>query len=672
MEYRYDTLCGLFHNQALRYGEHHVFLMGKFDEHGKPMDHYRPMTWAQTRRLVIDLARGLVSLGLMRNDRCVLFAESRPEWIVADQAIQACGAIGVPLYPTLSRDDLVFMIQDSEATLIITSTCAKALELVRLRELHDFMATLPVITMETWDGPKPDNVFSFIDVMLLGREKVPMQEVDDRIRSVTPDDIAAIIYTSGTTGRSKGVVLTQNNFVVNIHQTTQAELMKRQKERDLHLTALVHLPLCHVYARSADYHVAGLYLGGILAFAENFNTIPQNLMEIRPHIITSIPRFFEKTYDMVMAGLRRQKPRNRKLFAWALKIGEKYVNGMATGTRISQADLLRFGIANVLVFDRLKKVMGMDRLVMALSGGGKLSRDVCVFFRALNIQLSEGYGLTETSPVVNFNDLELMDSDHHGPVRSWLRDKILDTTIHLMVELPARGVSPYGNPVNAARLGLCYSTLLYKLRVKPGTVGKPVIWTEEKIADDGEILVKGPQVFSGYWKMEDATRDAFTEDGFFKTGDIGYFDEEGFLVITDRKKDLFVTSGGKNIAPHPIELDLQSRRYIEQACLVGDGRKYLSALIVPDFAELARYAKKNNIAYSSNADLVAREEIAALIKADVDAVNEGLARYEQVKYFEVLSEPFSEETGELTPTLKVKRKVVNEKYRDRIERMYRN
>jgi long-chain acyl-CoA synthetase len=214
--------------------------------------------------------------------------------------------------------------------------------------------------------------------------------------------------------------------------------------------------------------------------------------------------------------------------------------------------------------------------------------------------------------------------------------------------------------------------VLYKLRVKPGTVGKPVVWTEEKIADDGEILVRGPQVFQGYWKMQDATKEAFTEDGFFKTGDIGVFDEEGFLIITDRKKDLFVTSGGKNIAPHPIELELQAKRHIEQACLVGDGRKYISALIVPDFEELARYAKKKGITYASSSELVANEEIKALIKAEVDEVNGKLARYEQVKYFEILDAPFSEETGELTPTLKVKRKVVSEKFRGRIERMYRN
>ncbi|HWR68932.1 MAG TPA: long-chain fatty acid--CoA ligase [Desulfomonilia bacterium] len=672
MAYRDDTLCGIFHNRALGYGEHHVFLMGKYDEHGKVMDQYRSITWGQARRQVIDLARGLASLGLKKTDRCVLFAESRPEWIIADQAIQACGAVGVPLYPTLSRDDLIYMILDSEAAALITSTRAKAEEIVQLRREHDGLKALPVITMESWDGAMPENVHGFSDIMIRGRGAVSSEEIEDRIRGVKPGDTAAIIYTSGTTGRSKGVVLTQDNFVTNILQCTRSELMQRQKERDLHLTALVHLPLCHVYARSSDYHVAGLYLGSRLAFAENFNTIPQNLMEIRPNIITSIPRFFEKTYDMVNAVMRKQKPLHQKLFAWAIKKGEIYVDGMATGKRISQHDLTQFGLANMLVFDRLKKAMGMDRLILALSGGGKLPKDVCVFFRSLNIQLNEGYGLTETSPVINFNDLEIIDDDHHGPLYRWFFNKVLDTTIDLMVELPAKGKSPYGNPLNAARLGLCYSTVLYKLRVKPGTVGKPVVWTEEKIADDGEILVRGPQVFQGYWKMQDATKEAFTEDGFFKTGDIGVFDEEGFLIITDRKKDLFVTSGGKNIAPHPIELELQAKLHIEQACLVGDGRKYISALIVPDFEELARYAKKNGITYASSSDLVANEEIKALIKAEVDEVNGKLARYEQVKYFEILDAPFSEETGELTPTLKVKRKVVSEKFRVRIERMYRN
>ncbi|HOM29218.1 MAG TPA: long-chain fatty acid--CoA ligase [Deltaproteobacteria bacterium] len=672
MSYRFDTLCGLFHNQAQRYGEDHVFLSGAFDEHGHPMDTFRNITWAQARRLALDLARGLAALGVKPGDRCVIFSESRPEWVIADQAVQACGAVGVPLYPTLNPVELGQMVLDSEPSVMISSTRDKALELVALRDTHEALAGLPVVTMESWEQEKPGRVFGFLEVMLMGRDKVPLADIEERIRAVTPEDLAAIIYTSGTTGRSKGVMLTHGNFMANVHQCTQSELMQRQRARDLHLKALVHLPLCHVYSRTADYHVAGLYLGGCLVFARGFDTLAEDLLKVRPNVIVSIPRFFEKTYDMVMSSARRMKPARKKVFEWALRKGEVYVEGMATGRRISQADLAAFGLANMLVFDPLKRLMGMDRLVLALSGGGKLSKEVCTFFRSLNIQLNEGYGLTETSPVINFNDVEILDGPKGGPLYRRLRDKVLETTVDLMVELPAKGVSPYRNPINALKLGLCYSSVLYNLRVKPGTVGRPAKWTEERIADDGEILVKGPQVFKGYWKMEEETRQAFTEDGFFKTGDIGRFDEEGFLIITDRKKDLFVTSGGKNVAPHPIELELQSRRFIEQACLVGDGRKYICALIVPDFEEIRRYAKERGVAYTDDADLVSKPEIRSLVKAEVDAVNERLSRYEQVKYFELLSAPFSEETGELTPTLKVKRKVVAEKYKDLIEGMYKH
>jgi len=670
MEYRNDTLCGIFHTQAFRYGDNHPFLVAKLDEKGRPSDTYRSLTWKQTRDRVMDLARGLAAMGLSRGDRTVLFSESRPGWVIADQAVQACGAIGVPLYPTLNKPDLLYMIQDSGSNILITSTRKKAEAVLSLKGEAGGLKDMTIICMEDWEGGKPAGTYTYPEVMSLGREKLSVGEIEARIGSVFPDDPVAIIYTSGTTGRSKGVVLTQNNFVSNIHQATRSDLMVRGKKRDLHLNALVHLPLCHVYARSSDYHVAGLYLGGVMTFAESFDKIAQNLLEVRPNIISSIPRFYEKTYDIVHSIMTRQKKPYRKIFGWAMRKGAIYAEGMAQGKRIPQADLLQFGLANQFVFDRLKKMMGMDRLVMALSGGGKLSRDICAFFRSMNIQLSEGYGLTETSPIINFNEPEIIDNGRKGYFHNFIHDRVMETAVDLIIEKQAKGISPYANPISSAKLGICYNTMLYKLRVKPGTVGRPVAWTEEKIAPDGEILVKGPQVFSGYWNMERATKEAFTEDGFFKTGDIGRFDEEGFLMITDRKKDLFVNSGGKNIAPHPIEIQLIQQPHIDQTCLVGDGRKYLCALIVPDFREIRRYAKNQGIHFADDTELVKRDEIRSLIQKEVDEVNSGINKWEEVKYFALIDHPFSEETGELTPTLKVKRKFVNEKYRELIESMY--
>ena len=644
--------------------------MGKFDTHGAPVNEYRNITWRQARIEVLDLARGLVALGLKKGDTAVIFAESRPRWITADQAIQACGAIGVPLYPTVSHEELIYMIKDSEAKIIFVSTRAKAEQIIEIRSSDKGLKKVPIIVMGPWDGPKEKKVFTFSQVMETGRKKVDPAVVEERIQRIIPEDTVSIIYTSGTTGKPKGVVLTHNNFVSNIIQSTRSELMVRQKEKNLHLISLVHLPLCHSYGRTTDYHVAGLYFGGVLAFAQSYETIARDLKEIRPNVITSIPRFFEKTYDMILSSIARQKPIYRTLFNWAMKKGKIYVDAMAQGKRVSLFNLNMFGLANMIVFEKLKKLMGMDRLVMAASGGGKLSKEVCTFFRALNIQLTEGYGLTETSPIINFNEPAIIDTKKHGPFYHIFYDKIMDMTTDIMVTKQAQGISPYGNPISSIKLGLCYSTVLYKLRVKPGTVGRPVAWTDEKIAPDGEVLVKGPQVFKAYWKLPEETKDAFTEDGWFKTGDIGSFDDEGFLMITDRKKDLFVTSGGKNIAPHPIEVALVTMPYIDQVCLVGDGRKYLSALIVPDFSKLGRYAKKKGIVFKDNAELVHDPSIHALITQQVEALNATLARYEQIKYFKVFDEPFTIESGELTPTLKIKRRVVFERYRDQIQEMY--
>jgi long-chain acyl-CoA synthetase len=351
--------------------------------------------------------------------------------------------------------------------------------------------------------------------------------------------------------------------------------------------------------------------------------------------------------------------------------GKIYVECMATGKRMPPHQLMLFGLANSLVFDRLKKQMCMDHLVMACSGGGKLSKDICVFYRALGIQLIEGYGLTETTAINNLNAPEIMMEKPPTGFLKFLYDKIMALTLHLMVVRQSQGKSPYANPMMSLLLSLCYNTLVYKLRVKPGFVGRAVPDTEMRIAEDGEILIKGPQVFKEYWKREKDTAEAFTPDGFFMTGDIGVADAEGFLQITDRKKELFVTSGGKNVAPHPIEVSLIERPYIDQACLIGDGRKYLTAFIIPDFESLKRFAKDKGIACSSQEELVGHPEIKALITKEVDHVNTALARYEQIKYFTILNRAFDVATGELTPTMKVKRRVVNEKYQQQIEEMYK-
>lgn len=666
MGYRLDTLCGIFHHQAERYGDQFNFLTAKFDMEGRPINGFMSWTWSQARTEVIDLARGLIALGIKRGDCIALFSESRPRWVIADQAIQACGAIGVPLYPTVSEDELSYMLEDSEACLAFVSTQEKAHMVIKVSGKEPPI----IVLMCPWEGEKPHGVYTFPELKAIGTKKVMRDTVEEEIRRVIPQDIASIIYTSGTTGKQKGVVLTQANWVANIQQSTHSEIMQRQRPLELHLKALVHLPLCHVYGRTCDYHVSGLHFGGELVFAENFQTIAHDLREVRPQVIVSIPRFYEKIHDIVKSHALRAPKIAQVLFQWSLKIGARYCECLATGKRMPPHELLQFALANLLVFDRLKRIIGLERVVMAVSGGGKLSRDVCVFFRAMGIQLIEGYGLTETSPGINLNEPELIMAKPERGMRRRLYDWIFTLTTDIMVVKQSTGASLYANPLTALKLALCYYTIIYQLRIKPGTVGKALIHTQEKIAPDGEILVKGPQVFRGYWKSPADTAEAFTADGYFKTGDIGRFDAEGFLEITDRKKELFVTSGGKNIAPHPIELGLTSRAFIDQACLIGDGRKYLTALIVPDFKELIRYAKDKNITCTDHTELLKLPEILALFQHEVDHVNTHLARYEQIKYFTLLDTPFDVATGELTPTLKIKRRVVNEKYQHHIEHMY--
>jgi len=618
---------------------------------------------------VVAFSRGLIALGLQPQERVALFSESRPRWVIADLAIQTCGAVSVPLYPSLADDELAYMLTHSDTRLVILSTLDKA------QAVHRVSAKLSMsplmILMSPWEGERLPHTYSFEEVIERGKE-TPQAMVAERLSQVTPQHVISIIYTSGTTGRPKGVILTQQNFVANIRQCTASELIQYTRKLNPHLQSLVHLPLCHVYGRTSDYHVAGLYLGGELVFAESYHHLERDLRDVRPQVISTIPRFFEKVYERVQYHLTRATPREQAIFQWALKQGKRYVHALSTGKTLLPHELLLYGIANRMVLEQLKYRMGFNRLIFATSGGGKLAPEIAVFIRALGIQMSEGYGLTETSPVVTFNAPELMISKPTGRITKYLYDRLLTIALEIMVLIVSQGKSPFRNSWSILKLLVAYYTLLRHLRIKPGSVGRPVIETDVRLAPDGEILVRGPQVFRGYWRDPEATAEAFTPDGFFKTGDIGRFDKEGFLEITDRKKDLFVTSGGKNIAPNPIESALNSRPYIDQVCLIGDGRKYLTALIVPDFERLAQAAKERGIAYDNMAQLVTHPQIHALIAEQVQAVNAELARHEQIKYFTVLDKPFDTTTGELTHTLKVKRRVVLERYQELIERMYAN
>jgi long-chain acyl-CoA synthetase len=666
MGYNEKTLCGLFHAKAMEHGDSQTFLMGRFDGSGDPASDFRSITWGETRRQALEFASGLIALGIKRDDKIAIFSESRPRWIIADQAIQAAGGIEVPLYPTSSQEELAYMTADSGCRAIICSTKDK----VDMACMARSEAPLDlVICMESLKGAREKGVYHFNEVMDIGKRSFDQAVLEKSINETRAEDLVSIIYTSGTTGRPKGAMLTHANWIASMNQVTAPTLLKRQAmSRDLHLLFLVHLPICHVYGRTCDYHSGGLKQSGILAFEPDFQNIPKSLLELRPNVIISIPRFFEKVYDQISSIVSRQPSIARKMFAWAMRQGEKFTNAMAKGERLGQLDLILFSQANVLVFNKVRKMAGLDRLVMAGSGGGKLSKEVCTFIRSMGIQLSEGYGLTETAAILNYNAPEFRGLD--GDQLTWFQNKMVDWTLDAMVRLPARGRSPYTHPIGALKLSIVYNTVAHRLQVKPGTVGKAVAGTDEMIAEDGEILVRGPQIFKGYWNMPQETKDAFNEEGWFLTGDIGRFDEDGFLEITDRKKELFVTSGGKNVAPHPIELAVTARPYIDHVCLTGDGEKYLTALIVPDFHDLRKVAREKGLEADDPAVLASQDEIRRLIQEQVDQVNRTLARYEQIKYFTILPRAFSVEGGELTPTLKLKRRVIKERYEQQIRNMY--
>ncbi len=660
-----ETLSGLFFAQAEKF-KHDVFLRAKI-RNGSPADEWVDMTWSDCAKEVRRAGAGLLDLGVEKGDRVAIFADNQPRWIISDQAIQGSGAMGVPIYPTSTDRQLSFILNDSKAKGIITGDEKLMEQAYRVKE--EVPSLEFIACMSTVDDPPDGAVLGFDELMEKGiKSDGGPERFDETRKNLKPDDTAAIIYTSGTTGEPKGAVLTHKNFMRNIDQVLEATLVQKTMERGVRFECLCHLPLCHVYGRTTDYHTQ-MAMNGIVTFAESYQKVPENLLEVRPNMINSIPRLYEKVYEVVQMQSAKMKGPQKKVFDWAMKVGRKVVDYMAEGKRIDPATSVQFVLSGLLVYDRIRKLAGMDRLVMATSGGGALSKEINYFFRSMNIQIAEGYGLTETSPVLTWNALEfsepLPDTRLHKKALDWL----LDT----MVVAQSKGKNPAGNPLNALKLATASNLVIHHMVMKPGTVGRPCRETEIKIAADGEILARGPQVFDrdkGYFNRPDLTDEAFTEDGFYKTGDIGYFDKDGFMVITDRKKELLVTAGGKNVAPHPIELDLTLDPYIEQAIVVGDGCKYLSALIVPSFENLEKWAHKSAIKYSNREELVNKPEVREIYDEKVKKVNEELPRYEQLKRFRLLPVEFTEEGGELTPTMKMKRRVIYDKFADEINKCY--
>jgi long-chain acyl-CoA synthetase len=451
-------------------------------------------------------------------------------------------------------------------------------------------------------------VISLADALKEGEAASNKEDFDNRLKPINMEDVATIIYTSGTTGNPKGVMLTHKNFVSNVNQLNAVDPEFLTGDH----TFLSFLPLAHSLERTVGYYAA-IFLGHKVAFAESTEKLLENFGEIRPTFLVSVPRIYEKVHAGITAKVAGAPPVKKALFNWAMGVARDNLPYICNNKERTGWFAFKYNLADKLIFSKLRAALGMDRLQGAMSGGGPLSVSDAEFFLGMGIRVLEGFGLTETTPVTNGN-----------------RPK----------------------------------------KIKPGTVGPALKDTIIKISEDGEILIKGPQVMKGYYKNEAATKEAFTSDGFFRTGDIGEIDSDGYMKITGRIKDLIVTSGGKNISPQNIENTLVTSPFIEQVAVIGDNRKYLSALIVPSFATLEGWAAQNNVSFNGRTDLISKPEIQKLFEKEIEENMKDYARVEQIRKFQLLEKEWSQDTGELTPTMKVKRKVINQKYAKEIEALY--
>ena len=563
------------------------------DEFGQ----WNPISSDQIYQRVRTLATALLRWGVQKGDRVALIGENRWEWAITDFATLAIGAVNVPIYPTLTGEQIAVLVQDAGCHIAVVSTRQQ------FEKLNAVRAQAPLQRILIMDpASPPDGAISFSEILAgadeHGSERDPV--FDALVRSVTPADLATLIYTSGTTGEPKGVMLTHGNIAAN--QNTAADGFYFNASD----ACISFLPLSHITARALDYVMYSY--GAQVAYCAAFDKLPQAMTEVRPTVFVGVPRVYEKIHQAVeqKAAL---SPIKKRLLSWALGVGSRHRDTVYRG---EQPRSVRWKLANKLVFSKVRAAFG-GRVRIFVSGGAPLGIDTAKWFASAGIAVWEGYGLTETSPVIALN-----------------------------------------NPVQQ----------------RMGSVGKPISNVEVKFVEDGELLVHGPAVFSGYWHKPAANAECFDSEGWFRTGDIGHLDTDGFLYITDRKKELLKTSGGKLVAPQPIENKLKNSILVAQVALVGDKHKFVSALISPNFAALEDWARHHGIEAGNRSALVADERVLALFKEIIREVNSGLANFETIKRFRVVADEWSQDSGELTPSMKLKRRVITARYAGVISELY--
>ncbi len=550
-----------------------------------------------------NISLGLHSLGLRNGDRAAILAPNSPDWTLADAGCQFAGVIDVPIYTTLAPESVRYIIDDSQARVFFLQDHDTYEQLFpAIKDCESIKKFILFAPAETDD----ECVISFEQLESAGT-KLKLEEpnlIDEMLNAVAASDIATLIYTSGTTGEPKGVMLTHSNLISN---TVDASEQYAFGGQDISLSVL---PLSHVFERTGMY--VYIHHGMRVFYAESIEKVPENLKEVRPTIFIGVPRIFEKVFERARLKAAQAGRVNEIIFDWAIDVAREFAKLKENAEPIPIALATQHAVADKIVYQKLRDFFG-GRLRMCITGGAALPDEIFLIFTGAGISIMQGYGLTETSPVISSN-----------------------------------------NPS----------------AVRVGTVGRPIRNVKVRVATDGELEVTGPGIMLGYYQKDEATKAAFTEDGWFRTGDIGSIDDDGFLSITDRKKELFKTSGGKYIAPSPIEQMLRSSRFVNQAVLVGNERKFPAALIVPNFEMLESYAKLKELDIKTPSEFCQHPRILDLFTRQIEAMTPNLAKFEKVKKFALLEREFTVENGELTPTLKVKRRVIDEKYRQVIDGIY--
>ncbi len=601
-ENNFRTIPEMFLNICNKFGSNKEAVMYKKNQ----SEAYIGLTYDELYEKVEALAIGLLNLGVRPYDRIGILSENRIEWILADLAIVSIGASDVPIFPILTAKQVEYIFSDCQVSTIFVSN---NFQLDKVMQFKDLLQSLRHIIVMNEEFKVDDVAVKSMKYIMERGSSIKNADEREQIflehcKKVKQDDLLTLIYTSGTTGTPKGVMLTHKNVCSNVMNSVKTVEFT---END---TVLSFLPLCHSYERTTGYYSA-LSVGATIYLAESVDTVATNLLEAKPTLLTTVPRLLETVKKRIFSNVEKEKSSKKKVFLWAVKIGREYIRRKLENKSIFQIALF-YSIADKLVFSKIRERFG-GRIQKIVSGGAALSDEVHEFFLSAGLNVLQGYGLTEASPVVAVG-------------QTW--------------------------------------------DIEIGTIGKPLINVEVKLADDGEILVRGDNVMKGYWKDPIATEEVIDSDGWLHTGDIGLWTEKGNLRITDRKKNIFVNSGGKNIAPQLIENLLCQSKYIEHVVIIGDSREYCTALISPDFNRLAELADDFGIKYITPEELIINDKIINHIKKDIDYLQQDLSKFEKVRKFRMLSQPFTIENGELSLKMSIKRHVVEQKYSELIEAMY--